>query len=174
MRDNQLSWSKRVVERKRGCWNCVHWDNGETAKKRYSDLVGGEKEAILLDAAPDLRRIAVDGNLTMREIANKAKEFVKKGHTPEHAAELAFAALGPAAEPVAKQLVNARQQMVRYSMFDHAAATGQIGICKCSAAKADFVSAAYLCEQWTAAQGASVAVAGESLDKLPEELKDEE
>lgn len=53
---------------------------------------------------------------------------------------------------------------------DHAIARGVFGICVNGKSKTDFVHNAYLCDNWTGREGASLATSGTLADKLPEEL----
>lgn len=56
---------------------------------------------------------------------------------------------------------------------EQAIAEGKQGLCKLpGSGTSDYKSDKYLCDQWSAASGASVARAGQKPDMLPEELKD--
>lgn len=54
---------------------------------------------------------------------------------------------------------------------DRAVAAGLLGVCSSGKSNSDLVHNGYLCPSWTGRLGASVAIAGEGADKLPEELK---
>jgi hypothetical protein len=61
--------------------------------------------------------------------------------------------------------------------FDHAIHTKKLGCCSVGKDAngnpvGDFVFSTFLCGQWTATEGASVAREGQAADKLPEELMD--
>lgn len=54
---------------------------------------------------------------------------------------------------------------------DEAIERNFFGVCTGGGAETDFVAVTYLCRKWTGKQGASVAIAGEAPDMLPEELQ---
>ncbi len=63
-------------------------------------------------------------------------------------------------------------------MIDEKVHTKQIGCCSHGRLAngdpvGEFVFSTFLCDRWTAAQGASIAREGEKADKLPEELMDD-
>lgn len=50
---------------------------------------------------------------------------------------------------------------------------GKMGLCRAPGSQnSDFKSDKFLCDRWSATQGASIARAGQKADDLPEELKD--
>lgn len=63
--------------------------------------------------------------------------------------------------------------------LDHEIAKGSAGVCRGNGKDphgnpvGDFVVHNYLCNNWSAAQGASIARGGQKADKLPEEMQEE-
>ena len=162
---------ERTVERGRGCWNCIHFNNDELARQHYRTKTAGERA--VANAASLLPSFA-DDDVSHRQMAHEAAELVGKHKIPvEEAVETVLAAKSRRDPRVAAALADARQQQARFHVFDRAVAVGGIGICIANKAPGDFVDCRYLCDHWTGRDGASVATAGKPLDKLPEEVRED-
>jgi hypothetical protein len=113
------------IERNRGCWNCISWENQEKARAYWSQ----------------------------KRQADLGQAVIKANSSPQGENDPAVVGL---------------RRMV--DQVDHAIARGVFGICLKGGSNTDFVHNAYLCENWTAREGASLATSGTLADKLPEEL----
>jgi hypothetical protein len=163
---------KRTIERSRGCWNCVSYDCSERIKEFYKERTQGERGEIVARAAPQLPKITRD-NPHVQQIAKRAADFMAQGFSATAATNRALAEVGGGNSLIAQQIHAARQESVRFTMFDRMVICGLIGVCLKGRSESDFVAAAFLCEAWVGKEGASVATEGMPMDKLPEELKDE-
>jgi len=159
---------ERTVERGRGCWNCSHFNNGDLARQHYRTRTMQEKMALRAHHLPALERIADDDG-SIRDLARKTGELMKRGFTEHEAQQIATA-------DVQRQLghivAQAQRTDARFQKFDAMVQAGQIGICISGHAPGDFVAHAYLCGSWDGVTGSSVATSGKPLDKLPDELRD--
>lgn len=73
-----------------------------------------------------------------------------------------------------------QQRQAAWANADRLVQAGALGMClvgvplDAQGQGADFVHYQYLCNRWTGREGASVATEGHPIDKLPEELKDDD
>lgn len=132
----------RVIERGRGCWNCIHWDNGPRVRAHYQNLRAVE--------------VAV------------AHVRLDTGITPE---EALLAHQRDLDEETVARAAMARER-ARDNAINRLVESGRIGVCTAGKSEGNFVEFGYLCDHWTGKQGSSVATSGTALDLLPEELKD--
>jgi hypothetical protein len=163
---------ERVVERGRGCWNCIHFENKNLAKQHYADRMQQEKTAAAAQGIGGLTRLG-DDDASIRDVAHKAAEFMQQGHSMEHATNMALEVVGASSISTQQALQNARQAELRFRVFDTASQHGAIGICMKGGSGTDFVHHAYLCDKWTGSEGHRIAAEGHAPDKLPEELVEE-
>jgi hypothetical protein len=163
---------ERIVERGRGCWNCIHFENEDLAKQHYAERIQQEKTAASAQGAVDLTRLG-DDDASIREVAHKAAEFMAKGCPLEQATNLALEAVSASSPGLRGALQNARQTQARFAMFDALSQRSEIGICLKGGSGTDFVHHAYLCETWSGRTGHRIAAEGHAPDKLPEELVEE-
>ena len=162
---------ERIIERGRGCWNCIHFENEDLAKQHYAERIRQEKTAAATQGVADLTRLG-DDDASIREVAHKAAEFMAKGCPERQATDMALAAVG-APVGLRNALQNARQTQARFAMFDALSQRSEIGICMKGGSGTDFVHHAYLCDKWSGREGHRIAAEGHAPDKLPEELVEE-
>lgn len=144
----------RTVERSRGCWNCVSFDNSEAVKLNYQ---------LRPDVTSRLTRIGTPGEMDAAAFNRELGKLVSQGLTRQAAAE---------------QLIQAHQQNQQLSYFDRLIESGHAGLCRGNGVDSndnpvDFVHIQYLCHKWNGRVGSSVATSGKPLDKLPDELRDD-
>ena len=163
---------ERIVERGRGCWNCIHFENEDLAKQHYADRIQKEKAAVAARGIPGLDRLGND-DASIREVAHKAAEFMQQGHSMEHATNMALEVVGASTPAAQGALQEARRTQARFAVFDVASQAGEIGICMKGGSGTDFVHHAYLCDKWSGREGHRIATEGHAPDKLPEELREE-
>lgn len=142
---DNFTGSDRVVERGRGCWNCIHYDCGDAAKEYYRIRIGAEKRALALRAIErgDIGA-ASGGPLTIGAFTRQS-----------------------ALERPGRHVVDAR-----FALWDAKIASGEIGLCMNDGTDTDFVHRMCLCVKWSGRQGSSLATEGKKLDLLPDELRD--
>jgi hypothetical protein len=151
MSERRITFKDREVERGRGCWNCIHWDNGDGAKMSYK----------LRTDRRGPSRIGDVGNLSGAEFSNQLGQLMRQGYSQQQGIEILIRQKNIAAP--------------RASVFDKMIDEGAIGLCRGGGVdkldqKVDFVEYGHLCHKWTGRDGHSVATAGKTLDKLPDEL----
>lgn len=98
--------------------------------------------------------------------AEAAKQFWKD----KRQKELAYATQQALADPLgedAPQVIAIRRMI---DAADKGVASGLLAKCRVGGSEADLISIGFLCDKWTARDGASVARDGKPVDKLPEEL----
>lgn len=61
---------ERVVERQTGCWNCIHFDNGEKASRYFN-------ETKLPAVRKDLLDRAMNSGASATDALEKAEEFIR-------------------------------------------------------------------------------------------------
>ena len=150
--ERMVTFKDRTFERGRGCWNCLHWDNGENAKTNYR---------LRTDRTPLLGRIGDLGDVSSPDLSRELGNLVRAGYTPQEGVEI---------------LIRERKMAApRAAIFDRMADQGAIGLCRGGGVDkndnpVDFVAFGYLCHKWNGRDGHSVATAGKPLDKLPDEL----
>lgn len=154
MPDFVMPFPERVVERGRGCYNCIAFESGDLCRKRYFEARLADLAA---SANPGVRRLA--SGLRSDSLL-RAVRLAGTGTRSDLASEAVLAEA-----MVAKEAD-------RFSYFDKLVAAGKIGLCLIGKAPSDFVENVYLCEGWTGRQGSSLATSGKPLDKLPDELRD--
>lgn len=157
-----------TVERGRGCWNCRHYNTDEMTRNHYYMKTAQDRRHRAI-----LRRDGADDAVSIVKIARTAGALCQQGFTGEQAIEMAIAAQGDVSPATAETVRMAQQDDTNMRVFDNAVNQGLIGLCMKGGVDTDFVTHAYLCPKWTGIDGASVATEGHTLDKLPEELKDE-
>lgn len=148
----------RIIERARGCWSCTGYDLEGTMsidkwnQDRERNLASAMETAL---EQPDAIRI-----VSAMQIWAAAPQSIKVEETD-----------APAIRRI-KTILRMVDKM------DHAVASGSFRLCFRSPAPtdralADFHSTKYLCSGWTGRDGHSVATDGAPLDKLPDELREE-
>jgi hypothetical protein len=146
----------RVVERGRGCWNCIgHDHDGEATKKLWQE----DKDKLLAEVF---------------EIAAKQ----------EHPQNFIAYVDGLAADPRSitievtdsRDLQRVKSIMKTVDTMDRSVGQGAFRICFRNGAGdrgGKYISAQYLCDKWTGMSGTSMATSGHALDKLPDELRED-
>lgn len=162
----------RVIERGRGCWSCVHWNNGELASNHYASKMAEDQETIDNKRMIELPKMA-GGDDSVLKVAREAAKLIGEGIPHDRAIDLAMENTGNKNQLVADAIKHAQRQDARHNVYAQAMKAGQIGICLKGVPKGDFVEYRFLCDQWSGVEGASVATEGHELDKLPEELAEE-
>lgn len=139
---------ERVVERGRGCWSCIWWNNTEDAKHSYA-------------LRPDLgnQPFRIGDDLSIKEF----QVLVQQGFSEREAV---------------LQLQERAKLQTRPKIFDSMIQKGEIGLCRGKGVDrndnpVDFTHAGYLCHKWSGREGSSVATSAKPLDKLPDELLDD-
>lgn len=169
--EKRFAAPERVVERGRGCWNCIHFKNDDLVRQHYQAKTAEERA--LANAASLIPSFA-DDDQSHQAMAHEAAKLVGTHKiSVEEAVNTVLAAKSRQDPRVAAALADARQRDARFHIFDRAVAAGGIGICAIGRPKSDFVDCRYLCDGWTGRDGASVATAGKPLDKLPEEVRED-
>lgn len=166
--EKMIQAPERTVERGRGCWNCTHFNNGDLARQHYRTQVGQEKLALRAQNLPEIHRLG-DEDASVRDIARKTAELMRKGFAESEAQQIATADVQ---RQLGQIVAQAKQREARFEVFDRAMELGQIGICVAGHAPGDFVEHRYLCDKWDGMTGSSLATSGKPLDKLPDELVD--
>lgn len=146
----------RIVERGRGCWNCVSFD---------------------LDGAATKMAWAADKQ------AMQAEFFTLAMAQPNHEAFIAQAdqwAANPDAIHIdlTDDAAVARAKMILKSIdrMDRSIASAAFRVCMANGGNdrnGKYISARYLCPKWTGRIGSSMATSGHKLDKLPDELRED-
>lgn len=146
----------RKIERGRGCWNCIHWDNGDGAKRNYY-------------LRPDIRRSRIPrvGNNVDVAGASFSKNL---GALMRHQKLSESAAI--------ETLLDNQMHAAKDSLIDQAVDDNQIGLCRgggldAKGDKVDFTVAGMLCRKWSGVAGSSLATSGHALDKEPAEVRDD-
>jgi len=163
---------ERVIERGRGCWNCIHFENEDLAKQHYADRMQQEKTAVAAQGLGDPGRLGNDDR-SIHDVAHKAAEFMQQGHSMEQATNMALEVVGASSPETQHALQHARRTEARFQIFNAASQQGAIGICMKGGSGTDFVHHAYLCDTWSGREGHRIAAEGHTADKLPEELVEE-
>ncbi len=158
---------ERVVERGRGCWNCIHWENGEPAALRFTLMTGLQPGIKLEQLAQD--ECARDPDLKLKVLKLRKEGFKDK--------EIAAGLWG----------VKYRELQDQYGMADKVGqlvAAHQAGFCNAKAGGiggevADFTHMNNLCGdnngtpcKWQGKDGSSMATDGKPLDMLFDEHTD--
>ena len=163
---------ERVIERGRGCWNCIHFENENLAHEHYESRIRQEKTAVAMRAIPAVVPIGQDTG-SIQDVARKAAKFMSQGHSMEDATNMALSVVGAKDPTLQNAVTEARQADARFRIFDSLSQRGEIGICLKGGSGTDFVHHAYLCDKWSGREGHRIASEGHAPDKLPEELREE-
>jgi hypothetical protein len=163
---------ERVIERGRGCWNCIHFENEDLSRQHYEDRIQQEKTAIAMHGFPTVVPIGDDRG-SAHDVAHKAAEFMQQGHSMADATNMALAVVGSKDPALQHAVAEARQTDARFAIFNRLSQRGEIGICMKGGSGTDFVHHAYLCDKWSGREGHRIAAEGHAPDKLPEELVEE-
>jgi hypothetical protein len=166
-----FSAPERTVERGRGCWNCIHFENEDLAKQHYADRIQQEKTAAAAQGIEGLSRLG-DDDASIRDVAHKAAEFMQQGHSMEQATNMALEVVGASSSAAKYALQEARRKEARFQVYTHASRLGLIGICL-KGSGSDFVEYRCFCDKWAGREGHRIAAEGHAPDKLPEELVEE-
>lgn len=165
-----LGLPDRTFQRARGCWNCIHWENGDLFLQHYK-IERAKAAAKLRFIPPHVR--AEDLVPSSPHFYRRVGEIKSQheGMTDNEAVRLALLEeRGSLFQRLAKSAETAAS---RFRLFDTEARAGRWGLCMNGRlSKALFKAAECLCEGWTGRQGSSVATEGAPLDKLADELKD--
>lgn len=146
----------RVVERGRGCWNCVSFDmNGDATKKAWS----------------------ADKQVLQTEFFNIAfaqevpADYLSLGNQWADNPNAIHVELTD--EP---HVVRGKMIIKSIDRMDRAIASAAFRLCMCNGASdrgGKYISARYLCDKWNGRVGSSLATSGHALDVLPDELRED-
>lgn len=161
--------SDRVVERKQGCWNCIHHANSHTDEPRLASLWSAHKAGLVRKLREsrmyDRQQLAVNPDATLM-VARLRKQGVDQD---------------TAIEAATREALNQDPRFAIIQKVEDDIASGALGICTAPGGPApnaagevpgDFIYSAFLCSKWTARSGASVARGTDKADLLPDELRD--
>lgn len=152
--------SAHTIGRSKRCQNCVHYENGEPARKRYKEL-----------RFRDLQRAAaaiLDGKqppagLTGVRLADDERPRLRHKRAAEKVTDIKAL---PSMSAMDKMM---RKMGLSYELGDNLMRAGRLGICLIGVPAGDFVEYRYLCDKWTGRFTPDDADEG---DELPEEAKD--
>jgi len=160
----------RVVERGRGCWNCIHYENETLARQRYREHRDSAVSALamrpeaflgsadaLVPSSPDFYKLVAKHAAAGLSESDAVDQALREDHAKN-------------GNPTA--IDRAQQMRRKFQMFDQGITNGSIGMCMRAMSGTDFVFAKFLCGAWSGKQGSSLATSGRALDKLPDELRD--
>lgn len=152
-----IQLADRTIERSRGCWSCIGFDNGDGCKTDYRNR-------------PDvaLRKMRVSAwDMNSVDFHREVGRLKAQGLTQDQAVH---------------HVMQQKQQEIivsnQLSLFDRQVENGEIGRCRIGGVDTrdnpvDFIHMKYLCHKWSGRDGSSVATSGRPLDKLPDELRDD-
>ncbi len=164
---------ERVVERGRGCWNCKHFDNQETARSHYQKRVTEERMGLAMHLLPSMGRLGDDDG-SLHQVAAEAGKLIRSGHSMENAMDIALAKAAPKNPHIKTIVAEAKAQDARFHKFNQLMSRGAIGVCMIGKSPGDFVDCRYLCNDgWSGVQGSSLATSGQPLDKSADEMREE-
>lgn len=165
----------RTVERTQGCWNCFHAETDvATVMERWKTTDRPRRETQVAEAK---QIAATSNNIDPGAVARVAKtgrndvcpcgsgQKYKRCHLDGDRD----------ADRVMKRIEGVENATRILDNIEGAIGQGIYGICKNrQSEKFDtYTNHRFLCGKWSAAQGASIARAGQGPDKLPEELAEE-
>lgn len=104
---------------------------------------------------------------------HSSTEAAKKFWEIRRLSDLEVAKQQAAADPMGERAPQVMRLKHMINETDKAVAAGLLCRCRVEGSPADLISLGFLCDKWTAAQGASVARDGAPVDKLPGELMEE-
>lgn len=173
----ELPLPGRTFERTQGCWNCTGLCDQATSLARWKATDRPDAEARIARAKLLVLTNPVDPLMIQRFrttqprdrcTCGSGKRYEQCHRTGDEAAALVFKGI----EGI--EMATAHLDRFEASIAVGDKILGQMGLCneRTSEKYQSFVSDKFLCDRWTAKQGASVARAGQTADKLPEELKD--
>lgn len=162
----------RTQERTQGCWNCRHavtdvaevmqeWKTAD--RPRREAQIAEAKARATATGGVDLAALTRQKNTNRNDpcpCGSGAK--YKRCHLDKD----------KAAADVMKRIDGIENATRIMDNIEGAIGQGLYMICKNKLSGHQYVNHRFLCDKWDAAQGASVARAGQGPDKLPEELKD--
>ncbi len=173
-----LPLADRTFERAQGCWSCRHLASKETSLQHWLSVERPAHEARVAEGKRLIAEgVIVDPVVIRRYTSTGVNDSCPCGsgltyqrchRNGDQDAERLFRKIEGIEK--AAQHIDEFEMSIRsgHPIF------GQMALCdaRSSAKYGSYVSDKYLCDQWSAAQGASVARAGAAPDKLPEELVD--
>lgn len=154
--DATIIFPDRIVERNAGCWNCTHFTTGPSVEAVWEKHYEQRLLQIRRSGAYAREHVTAKPDAQYR-VAQLTRQGVSKAVAVEMVISEA-AAKDPRIEMLRKVTVDVRDQ--------------KLGICRIAANGADFVYRKYMCDSWSGAQGASMAIGTDAINPLPEELKE--
>jgi hypothetical protein len=167
----------RTFERTQGCWNCKHFASPEESLKFWQ--ANGRPEAERRISAGKLKLLTFTPNpQAIARLANTNPDSpcpcgrgrtYKACHRPQDQEVDASMRIVEGIE-----VATAHMERFENSITKGDEMLGFQGLCRNRLAPqgGGFKSDKFLCDQWSGAQGASVARGGQKADALPEEIKD--
>lgn len=164
----------RTVERTQGCWNCFHAETDATKVMERWKTVDRPKEEARVAEAKQIAASSsnIDPGATARAAKTGRNDPCPCGSGGKY--KRCHLEKDREADRVMKRIEGVENADRILRNLDVAIAEGIYAICKnrVSPKYDTYTNHRFLCNQWSGAQGASVARAGQTADMLPEEIKD--